>query len=105
MTEDVTDGGHPVLECRNVKRWFKEGASTLEVLRGVSLSVQPAERVAIVGASGSGKTTLLQIMGGLDTVPTRRRKATCAIAISASSISSITCCRNLRRKKTSQCLS
>jgi lipoprotein-releasing system ATP-binding protein len=66
MTEDVTDGGHPVLECRNVKRWFKEGASTLEVLRGVSLSVQPAERVAIVGASGSGKTTLLQIMGGLD---------------------------------------
>lgn len=56
----------PVLECRNVVRVFREGASTLQVLRGVSLAVQPAERVAIIGASGSGKTTLLQIMGGLD---------------------------------------
>ena len=56
----------PVLECRNVTREFREGQSTLTVLRGVSLVVRPAERVAIVGASGSGKTTLLQIMGGLD---------------------------------------
>ena len=56
----------PVLECRNVVREFREGASTLQVLRGVNLAVQPAERVAIIGASGSGKTTLLQIMGGLD---------------------------------------
>jgi len=56
----------PVLECRNVVREFSEGASTLQVLRGVNLAVQPAERVAIIGASGSGKTTLLQIMGGLD---------------------------------------
>jgi len=56
----------PVLECRNVTREFREGQSTLAVLRGVSLCVRPAERVAIIGASGSGKTTLLQILGGLD---------------------------------------
>ncbi len=56
----------PVLESRNVTREFREGQSTLEELRGVSLTVRPAERVAIIGASGSGKTTLLQIMGGLD---------------------------------------
>ncbi len=56
----------PVLDCRNVVRRFNEGASTLVVLHGVNLQVQPAERVAIIGASGSGKTTLLQIMGGLD---------------------------------------
>ncbi len=56
----------PVLECRNVVREFSEGRTTLRVLRGVNLAVQPAERVAIIGASGSGKTTLLQIMGGLD---------------------------------------
>ena len=56
----------PVLECRGVVRRFREGDSTLEVLGGVDLTVQPAERLAIIGASGSGKTTLLQIMGGLD---------------------------------------
>ena len=55
-----------VLDCRGVVRRFNEGASTLEVLHGVDLVVQAAERVAIIGASGSGKTTLLQIMGGLD---------------------------------------
>jgi len=55
-----------VLDCRNVVREFSEGASTLQVLRGVDLVVRPAERLAIIGTSGSGKTTLLQIMGGLD---------------------------------------
>ena len=55
-----------VLECRSVVRRFDEGASVLEVLSGVDLSIEAAERVAIIGASGSGKTTLLQIMGGLD---------------------------------------
>ena len=55
-----------VLQCRGVTRHFREGDSMLEVLSGVDLRVELAERVAIIGASGSGKTTLLQIMGGLD---------------------------------------
>jgi lipoprotein-releasing system ATP-binding protein len=55
-----------VLECRNVVRRFTEGGTVLEVLSGVELRIDAAERVAIVGSSGSGKTTLLQIMGGLD---------------------------------------
>lgn len=62
----MTDQKHPVLHCRSVVRRFTEGGSVLEVLSGVELVVEPAERVAIIGASGSGKTTLLQIMGGLD---------------------------------------
>jgi lipoprotein-releasing system ATP-binding protein len=55
-----------VLTAREVHRSFREGSSTLEVLRGVDLSVAAGERLAIIGASGSGKTTLLQILGGLD---------------------------------------
>ena len=62
----MTDGNSPVLKCQGVVRQFSEGGSLLEVLSGVDLEVQAAERVAIIGVSGSGKTTLLQIMGGLD---------------------------------------
>jgi lipoprotein-releasing system ATP-binding protein len=62
----MTDSDRPVLECRGVARRFREGGSELEVLSDVNLEIQPAERVAIIGASGSGKTTLLQILGGLD---------------------------------------
>ncbi|NUM50299.1 MAG: ABC transporter ATP-binding protein [Flavobacteriales bacterium] len=40
--------------------------STLEVLKGVDISIAEAEVVSIVGASGAGKTTLLQILGTLD---------------------------------------
>jgi lipoprotein-releasing system ATP-binding protein len=56
----------PVLEARDVSRSFQQGATRLDVLRGLQLRVAPAERLAIIGASGSGKTTLLQILGGLD---------------------------------------
>jgi lipoprotein-releasing system ATP-binding protein len=62
----MTDGNDAVLRARGISRSFREGASTLEVLTGVELTVARGERLAIIGASGSGKTTLLQILGGLD---------------------------------------
>ena len=66
MTDSSETTAADVLVCQSVTRSFREGDSTLEVLRGVDLEVQPSERLSIIGASGSGKTTLLQIMGGLD---------------------------------------
>lgn len=50
-----------MIKANNIHKSF----GSLEVLKGVSLNVSPAEVVSIVGPSGAGKTTLLQILGTL----------------------------------------
>jgi len=55
-----------ILRADNVHKSYRMGQSVLNVLKGVNLSIQRGEFVAIVGASGSGKSTLLHILGGLD---------------------------------------
>lgn len=52
-----------MIQATNIHKYYGD----LHVLKGVSLSVNKAEVVSIVGASGAGKTTLLQILGTLDT--------------------------------------
>jgi sulfonate transport system ATP-binding protein len=56
------------LQIKNVKKVFKIGSDTVEVLRDINLDIKDGEFVSIVGPSGCGKSTLLRMIAGLDTV-------------------------------------
>ncbi len=59
--------GDILIQCSGVCKSFHPGKAEVSVLRGVDVSMERTEWVAVRGASGSGKTTLLNIIGTLET--------------------------------------
>ncbi len=116
-TSIADDDEQPLVFLHGVCRQFRQGDSTLDMLRGAELAVWAGQSVALVGPSGAGKSTLLHIAGLLEhpdagevyidgapprSCPISRARGSGAPR-SASSISSIICCRNSPRWRTSSC--
>jgi putative ABC transport system ATP-binding protein len=56
----------PAVEAVDVTRTYELDGVSVPALRGVSVTIEPGEYLAVVGPSGSGKSTLMHLLGGLD---------------------------------------
>jgi len=66
MNDERMSNDNNVIRCRDLTKFFDEGAGKVSVLEGIDLDITQGECVAIMGRSGAGKSTLLHLLGGLD---------------------------------------
>ena len=55
-----------MIQASQLSRSYRHGQSSINAVEGLTLAVEPGERIAIIGRSGSGKSTLLNLLAGLD---------------------------------------
>lgn len=70
----------PIIDLTGVTKVYGTGTARMEALRGVDLSIQRGEFVAVMGPSGSGKSTCMNILGCLDT-PTSGAYRFCGVEV------------------------
>src|ERR1043166_8277323 len=66
MKQERLGGDIPVIQVQNVHKYYDLGETKVHALRGVDMTIEPGEFVAIMGSSGSGKSTFMNMLGCLD---------------------------------------
>jgi putative ABC transport system ATP-binding protein len=65
MLEAISARAEYAVQCRGVTKWFGDGDTRVQVLRGIDVEIRFNEMSLLVGPSGCGKTTLISVIAGL----------------------------------------